>query len=67
MLNFLNLSMKKTTAWFKDFLSSIKKDWTDALKTSETSENQCRRCGSCKHLCGYMKTSPKGDRDVQIP
>lgn len=66
MLNFLSLSLKKTAAAFKNFLSATKKQWTDSLKESHTTESQCRRCGSCKHLCSYMKTNPKGDRDVQI-
>lgn len=66
MLNFLSLSLKKTAAALKNYLSETKKQWADAMKESNAPESQCRRCGSCKHLCGYMKTTPKGDRDVKI-
>lgn len=50
----------------KNFFSSIIKQWADLLKKLDASESQSRRCGSCKHLCSYMKPDPKGDRDVQI-
>lgn len=44
----------------------ILKQWIDTLKTMNTSSFQCHRCGSCKHLCSYMKTTAQGDRNVQI-
>lgn len=45
-------------------LSTTLKQWIDTLKTMNTSHNQCHRCGACKHLCSYMKTTAQGDRNV---
>lgn len=65
MLNCLN-PLLKTSIACKNFLSAAIKQWADAVKKLDSSESQCRRCGSCKHLCSYMKPALKGDRDVQI-
>jgi hypothetical protein len=44
------------------FLTKLKQ----FISPDDAATKACRRCGTCKHLCCYMKTTKKGSRDVQI-